>query len=110
MTYEVVAKAVFYVEEDETGMPHQATIIKHAGSLWLVATWLKSNDTGMQYPARIVPMAKLRYSDLPDGLVLIETILTTALSDDVCLPELLRKYGVVEYQSLAHIQTRGGIH
>lgn len=107
MNYEIFAPAVCYLEEDESGLPFESMIITHNGSQWLVATWFLSHDTGKRYPARIVPMKKLSHSLPPEGFVLIETILPTALFDDVCPPELVRRLGVVEfYPSLVHIQTR----
>lgn len=106
----VIHKAMFFLLEDETATPQQAIVIEHKGSLWLVATWLQSNDTAEKIPERIVPMEKLPYRTKSDGLiVLAQTIPKELFAHDARI-ELLKEFEAATLPVLAHIQTRAQTH
>ena len=101
-----VAKAVYFLEGDENAEnahEYQSMVIEHEGSLWLVATWLRSNATGENYPERIVPMEKLPHVVRPDGLFVLNMLMPKQLVSDNASPQLLRKYGAVTHPDVAHI-------
>lgn len=99
----IIAKAVYFIEGDENAYEYQSMVIEHEGSLWLVATWLGSNNTGTRYPDRIVPMERLPHVAQQDGLIRLGLLMPKQLLSVDCPPELLRKFGAVIHPALAHI-------
>ena len=94
---EIVGKAVYVIEGDQTGEEQQSMVIAHDNALWLVATWLQSNDTGRRYPERIVPMATLPHRVQLDGLFRLAQSIPRELVSPDASPEVLQRYGAVTH-------------
>ena len=106
----IVAKAVYFIEGDENAFEYQSMVISHEGSLWLVATWLQSNDTGKRFPDRIVPMEKLPHLVQEDGLIRLGLLMPKQLVSVGGPPELLHKFGAVTHPGAPHIPGPKSIH
>ncbi len=98
-----VAKAVYFLEGDENAHECQSLVIEHEGSLWLVATWLRSNATGENYPERIVPMEKLPHVVQADGLIRLNILMPKQLVSPDASSQLLHKYGAVIHPGIDDI-------
>lgn len=106
----IFAKAVYFIEGDESAFEYQSMVISHEDSLWLVATWLESNDTGKRFPERIVPMATLSHLVQPDGLIRLGLLMPKQLVSTDCPEELLRKFGAITHPGAPHIPGPKSIH
>ena len=60
---EIFKTYLFFSGHDE-GHPYLIDTIRHEGSLWLVGSWLESNDTGEKIPERIVRLSGLRFQEV----------------------------------------------
>ena len=98
-----VAKAAYFLEGDENAHEYQSMVIEHEGSLWLVATWLRSDATGENYPERIVPMEKLPHVVRPDGLFVLNMLMPKQLVSPDASSQLLHKYGAVIHPGIDDI-------
>lgn len=106
---EPVAKAVFFLEDDENAFEYQAMVIEHSNSLWLVATWIEGNRTGVRYPERIIPMENLPHVVQKDGSIRLGPILPRELLSAEASRSLLQKYGAVIHPGLSQIPAHGSI-
>jgi len=103
MPYIPVSKVSFSIEGDEDAYEHQSIVIEHEGSLWLVATWLRSDASGEQYPERIVPLEKLPHVVRPDGLFVLNMLMPKQLVSPDASSQLLHKYGAVIHPGIDDI-------
>ena len=99
----IIAKAVYFIEGDETASEYQSVVIQHNESLWLVATWLQSHAADKRYPERIVPMASLPHVVMPDGMTRLGLLMPRQLVSAECPPELLRKFCAEIHPAIVHI-------
>lgn len=105
-----VAKAVYFIEGDENAYEYQSMVIEHNGSLWLVATWLESNDTGKRYPDRIIPMDNLPHIVQSDGLIRLGMLMPRELVSQECSQSLLKKFCAEMHPDTVHIPGPKSIH
>lgn len=108
--FPVVAKAIFFIEGDETLGPQQGCVVQHEEALWLVANWLESNTTGKRYPAQLVPMERLPYQMKEIGSFRLRSAIPKALLSYPIQPTLRLAYGVVDVSALAHIPGPASSH
>jgi hypothetical protein len=106
----IVAKAVYFIEGDVNAFEYQSMVIEHEGSLWLVATWLISNDTGTRYPERIVPMEKLPHVVQQDGLIRLGLLMPRALVSADAPIALLLQYGAAIHPGIDHLPGPSSTH
>jgi len=100
---DAVAKAVFFIDGDESASEYQSWVISYENTLWLVATWLQAHASTERIPDRIVPLASFPHTPLQDGMFRLGRLMPRQLLSVDCPPELLRQFGAQTYPSLAHI-------
>ena len=103
-------KAVYFLEDDDSATEHQSWVIKHAGAMWLVATWLKDPRTGTRTPERIVPLEMLGYVVRTDGLIRLGRTLPLALFAPDASSELLQSLAVALHPDAVNIPGFGSTH
>jgi hypothetical protein len=98
-----VAKAVYFIEGDETASEYQSMVIEFKNERWLVATWLQVQATGMKYPDRIIPMSALPHLTQDNGMIRLGLLMPIELLHVEAPPEVLQRFGAKEYPSLAQL-------
>jgi hypothetical protein len=93
---EIVGKAVFANAGDESGFMYQASVARHEGRLWLVATWLAPNGPGEQVPGLLLPMeAAGHWNHEEGGTVWTAAGVAPALAGPSATEEAMLRAGAV---------------
>lgn len=99
----VVAKAVFFIDGDQSGAEYQSAVIRHEGSLWLVATWLWPLGADTPIPEWLVPLETLDPEwVMPEGPHRLKQSISRELLSPDTAPKLAASRGMVLFQSVSH--------
>ena len=98
-----IAKAVYFIDGDETAAEYQSMVIEFQGEQWLVATWFLMRATGTKYPDRIIPLKVLPHVMQESGMIRLGLLMPIELLQVEAPPELLQRFGAKEYPSLAQL-------
>ena len=103
-----IGKAVFVLEDDETGEIGQATVIEIDSVAYLVCTWLKAPGAISPTPEWLVPLAGLLHPGQELGPIcsLKHPLPRELLSLD-CPSQTRQRFGALLNPRLAHIQAGG---
>lgn len=105
----VVGTVTCFVRGDDSGAPRQYDLAKLSGSPFLVASYLRSRNTGALIPEQLIPMERLPHRMLADDLAQVTALLPKELFGQTIPPALRLEYGVVDAPELLEIPTLGPI-
>lgn len=100
---EALAKAVYFIKDDEEAAEYQSMVIEYKSARWIVATWLKDHATGTKYPERIIPLRLIPHVTQENGMIRLGLLMPIALLQIDAPQELLQQFGAEVYPSLSQL-------
>lgn len=107
---QIVGKAVFAIEADETGVLYQATVVTHENKLWLVATWISPPAPAEPVPEWLLPLDSIGLGHLkPAPLMTLGNAVPKALAGPDAELQAMQRAGAVLNPLLSGTQAHGRI-